>query len=49
MSKEHPVVVRHRGGHISSSYNSKAFELADVESRDAKSGWGRLTAMPAAR
>jgi len=29
VSREHPVVVRHRGGHTS-FYNSKAFELADV-------------------
>lgn len=29
VSKEHPVSVRHRGGH-SSYYNSKAFELAGV-------------------
>src|SRR5882672_10522398 len=29
VSKEHPVVVHHRGGHTS-FYNSKAFELADI-------------------
>jgi predicted amidohydrolase YtcJ len=29
VSKDHPVVVQHRGGHTS-FYNSKAFELADV-------------------
>jgi predicted amidohydrolase YtcJ len=29
VSREHPVVVRHRGGHTS-FYNSKAFELAGV-------------------
>lgn len=29
VSTEHPVVVQHRGGHTS-FYNSKAFELADV-------------------
>lgn len=29
VSSEHPVIVRHRGGHTS-FYNSKAFELADV-------------------
>jgi predicted amidohydrolase YtcJ len=29
VSKEHPVAVRHRGGHTS-YYNSKAFELAGV-------------------
>src|SRR5262245_43434432 len=29
VSKEHPVVVRHRGGHTS-FYNSKAFELAGI-------------------
>ena len=29
VSKDHPVVVRHRGGHTS-YYNSKALEMADV-------------------
>ena len=29
VSKEHPVVVQHRGGHTS-YYNSKAFEMADI-------------------
>ena len=29
VSREHPVVVRHRGGHTS-YYNSKAFELAGI-------------------
>jgi hypothetical protein len=29
VSKDHPVVVRHRGGHTS-FYNSKALELADI-------------------
>ena len=29
VSKEHPVVVRHRGGHTS-YYNSKALEMADI-------------------
>jgi predicted amidohydrolase YtcJ len=29
VSKDHPVVVQHRGGHTS-FYNSKAFEMADV-------------------
>ena len=29
VSKDHPVVVRHRGGHTS-FYNSKAFEMAGV-------------------
>lgn len=29
VSKEHPVVVRHRGGHTS-FYNSKAFEMAGI-------------------
>jgi predicted amidohydrolase YtcJ len=29
VSKEHPVVVRHRGGHTS-YYNSKAFEMAGI-------------------
>ena len=29
VSKEHPVVVRHRGGHTS-FYNSKALEMADI-------------------
>ncbi|MBV8845826.1 MAG: amidohydrolase [Bryobacterales bacterium] len=29
VSKDHPVVVRHRGGHTS-YYNSKAFEMADI-------------------
>jgi predicted amidohydrolase YtcJ len=32
VSKDHPVAVHHRGGHTS-FYNSKAFELADVNSR----------------
>lgn len=30
VSRDHPVVVRHRGGHTS-YYNSKAFELAGVD------------------
>jgi predicted amidohydrolase YtcJ len=30
VSKDHPVVVHHRGGHTS-YYNSKAFEMADVD------------------
>ena len=29
VSKDHPVAVHHRGGHTS-FYNSKAFEMADV-------------------
>ena len=29
VSKDHPVVVQHRGGHTS-FYNSKAFEMADI-------------------
>jgi predicted amidohydrolase YtcJ len=32
VSKEHPVVVHHRGGHTS-FYNSKALELADINKR----------------
>jgi predicted amidohydrolase YtcJ len=32
VSKDHPVVVHHRGGHTS-FYNSKALELADVNKR----------------
>jgi len=32
VSKDHPVAVHHRGGHTS-FYNSKAFELADVNSQ----------------
>ena len=32
VSKEHPVVVQHRGGHTS-YYNSKAFEMADINKR----------------
>jgi predicted amidohydrolase YtcJ len=32
VSKEHPVAVHHRGGHTS-FYNSKAFELADVNAQ----------------
>ena len=32
VSKDHPVVVRHRGGHTS-FYNSKAFEMADINKR----------------
>jgi predicted amidohydrolase YtcJ len=31
VSKDHPVAVHHRGGHTS-FYNSKAFEMADVNS-----------------
>ena len=29
VSKDHPVVVHHRGGHTT-YYNSKAFEMADI-------------------
>jgi predicted amidohydrolase YtcJ len=32
VSKDHPVVVRHRGGHTS-FYNSKAMEMADINSK----------------
>jgi len=32
VSKDHPVAVHHRGGHTS-FYNSKAFEIADVNSK----------------
>lgn len=32
VSKDHPVAVHHRGGHTS-YYNSKAFELADVNNQ----------------
>ncbi len=32
VSKDHPVVVHHRGGHTS-FYNSKALELADINKR----------------
>jgi predicted amidohydrolase YtcJ len=32
VSKDHPVAVHHRGGHTS-FYNSKAFEMADVNSK----------------
>jgi predicted amidohydrolase YtcJ len=32
VSKDHPVAVHHRGGHTS-FYNSKAFELADVNAQ----------------
>ena len=32
VSKDHPVVVRHRGGHTS-YYNSKALEMADVNKK----------------
>jgi predicted amidohydrolase YtcJ len=32
VSKDHPVAVHHRGGHTS-YYNSKAFEMADVNSK----------------
>ena len=32
VSKDHPVVVHHRGGHTS-YYNSKALELADINKR----------------
>ena len=39
VSREHPVVVRHRGGHTS-FYNSKAFEMAGVtkETKDIPGG-----------
>ena len=39
VSREHPVAVRHRGGHTS-YYNSKAFELAGItrEVRDSAAG-----------
>ncbi len=36
VSKDHPVAVHHRGGHTS-FYNSKAFEMADVNASDAES------------
>jgi predicted amidohydrolase YtcJ len=39
VSKEHPVSVRHRGGHTT-YYNSKAFELAGVTRNTANSGAG---------
>src|SRR3984957_8883700 len=32
VSKDHPVAVHHRGGHTS-FYNSKAFEMADINSQ----------------
>jgi predicted amidohydrolase YtcJ len=39
VSREHPVAVRHRGGHTS-YYNSKAFELAGItkDARDSAAG-----------
>src|SRR5262249_14352379 len=39
VSKDHPVAVRHRGGHTS-YYNSKAFELAGVTRNTANSPAG---------
>src|SRR5262249_28899400 len=39
VSKDHPVAVRHRGGHTS-YYNSKAFELAGVTRNTADSAAG---------
>jgi predicted amidohydrolase YtcJ len=38
VSRQHPVVVRHRGGHTS-YYNSKAFEMAGV-TKDARNAAG---------
>ena len=38
VSKEHPVVVQHRGGHTS-YYNSKALEMAGITKDDAQSRW----------
>jgi len=40
VSKEHPVVVHHRGGHTS-YYNSKALELAGII-RALPTGWAEL-------
>ena len=37
VSKEHPVVVQHRGGHTS-FYNSKALEMAGINEGHAESG-----------
>src|SRR5262245_47689170 len=39
VSKEHPVVVRHRGGHTS-SYNGKAFELAGITKQTSNPAGG---------
>src|SRR6476646_6261043 len=39
VSKEHPVVVQHRGGHTS-FYNTKALEMADVTNRTADPAGG---------
>src|SRR6516164_7031721 len=39
VSKDHPVVVQHRGGHTS-YYNSKAFEMADINKNTANPSGG---------
>ena len=39
VSKDHPVVVHHRGGHTS-FYNSKALELADINKRTPEPAGG---------
>ena len=41
VSKEHPIVVGHRGGHTS-WYNSKAFELAGVTAKTPDPDHGRF-------
>jgi predicted amidohydrolase YtcJ len=39
VSKDHPVAVHHRGGHTS-FYNSKAFEMADVNAQTSNPAGG---------
>jgi len=45
VSTEHPVVVRHRGGHTA-FYNSKAFELAKVTSLTPNPAGGTFDKLP---
>jgi predicted amidohydrolase YtcJ len=45
VSKDHPVVVQHRGGHTS-YYNSKAFEMADVNRSTANPPGGTFDRDP---
>ena len=47
VSKEHPVVVHHRGGHTS-YYNSKALELAGINKNTPNPMGGTWTMMKAA-
>jgi predicted amidohydrolase YtcJ len=45
VSKDHPVVVHHRGGHTS-YYNSKALELADINKRTPNPAGGTFDKDP---